>query len=60
MSRHGPEKIPDWPLAEEKQAMTNGSGYFVFESIIYLALTTLVIATLTMFGHAATHLAVVA
>lgn len=40
--------------------MTNGSGYFVFESIIYLALTMLVIATLTMFGHAATHLAVVA
>jgi len=40
--------------------MTHGSGYFGFESIVYVALTLLVVATLSMFAHAAINLAVVA
>jgi hypothetical protein len=32
--------------------MTHGSGYFGFESIVYVALAVLVVATLSAFAHA--------
>lgn len=40
--------------------MTKGSGYFEFESVVYVALTILVVATLSLFAHAAVNLTVVA
>jgi hypothetical protein len=33
--------------------MTNGSGYFGFESIVFAALAILAVATLSLFAHAA-------
>lgn len=36
----------------EARAMTNGSGHFAFESIVYVVLTVLVVSTLTMFANA--------
>ena len=32
--------------------MTQGSGYFGFESIVYVALAVLVVSTLTVFASA--------
>ena len=32
--------------------MTHGSGYFGFESIVYVVLAVLVVSTLTMFANA--------
>ena len=40
--------------------MTHGSGYFEFESIVYMALTILVVTTLSIFAYAAMNLTVVA
>jgi hypothetical protein len=44
----------------EGKAMTHGSGYFGFESIVYMALTILVVTTLSIFAYAAVNLTAVA
>jgi hypothetical protein len=40
--------------------MTHGSGYFRFESIVYVALAVLVVTMLSLFAHAALSPMVVA
>ncbi len=35
--------------------MTHGSGYFGFESIVYVALAVLVVSTLTVFAKVVLH-----
>jgi hypothetical protein len=44
--------LPDRPLGEEGQAMTHGTGHFGFESIVIVALTILVVSTLTLVASA--------
>jgi hypothetical protein len=40
--------------------MAHGSGYFGFESIVYVALTVLVVTTLSIFAYAAMNLTAIA
>jgi hypothetical protein len=44
--------LPGLHPDQEGQAMTNGTGHFAFESIVYVVLAVLVVSTLTMFANA--------
>jgi hypothetical protein len=47
-----PGRASEGETEEEGHAMTHGSGYFGFESIVYVVLAVLVVSTLTMFANA--------